>query len=54
MQTNEEQEKIDQILRNGAGKQWDPQVIDAFFRVRDDIRKITQNQPDLLEAAITL
>jgi putative nucleotidyltransferase with HDIG domain len=48
------EEKIEQILRNGAGKQWDPQVINAFFRVRDDIRKITQNQPDLLEATMTL
>ena len=45
------EEKIEQILRNGAGKQWDPEVIDAFFRVHEDIRKITQNQPDLLEAA---
>jgi putative nucleotidyltransferase with HDIG domain len=48
------EEKIDQVLRNGAGKQWDPQVIDAFFRVREDIRKVTQNQPAPLEAAMTL
>jgi putative nucleotidyltransferase with HDIG domain len=47
------EEKIDQILRNGAGKQWDPEVIDAFFRVRNDIRKITKNQPEQLEAAMT-
>ncbi len=46
------EEKIEQILRNGAGKQWDPEVIGAFFRVRDDVRKITQNQPELLEAAM--
>ncbi|MCC6493293.1 MAG: HD-GYP domain-containing protein [Pirellulales bacterium] len=25
------QEQIDQILRAGAGKQWDPEVVDAFF-----------------------
>jgi putative nucleotidyltransferase with HDIG domain len=48
------EEKIEQILRNGAGKQWDPEVIDAFFRAIDDIHKITQNQPEPLEAAISL
>ena len=29
--------KIESILKNGRGKQWDPRVIDAYFRVRDDI-----------------
>ncbi len=48
------EEKIEKILRNGAGKQWDPQVVDAIFRARDDIRKITQNQPEPQEAALTL
>lgn len=32
--------QIDEILRAGAGKQWDPEVVDAFFRARDDIRRI--------------
>jgi putative nucleotidyltransferase with HDIG domain len=32
--------RLDQVLREGAGKQWDPEVIDAFFRARDDIRII--------------
>ncbi len=45
---------MDPILRAGAGQQWDPEVIDAFFSVREDIRKITQNQPEMLEAAMTL
>jgi putative nucleotidyltransferase with HDIG domain len=35
-------EKIDHILRAGAGKQWDPKVIDAFFQARDDIREIVR------------
>jgi HD-GYP domain-containing protein (c-di-GMP phosphodiesterase class II) len=48
------EEKIERILRNGAGKQWDPEVINAFFRAREDIQKIIQNQPDPLEAAIPL
>ena len=40
-------EKVDEILRAGAGQQWDPQVVDAFFRVRDDIRRISmaERQP---------
>ena len=33
-------EKIDRILRGGAGQQWDPEVIDAFFRARGDLREI--------------
>ncbi|HEV3340908.1 MAG TPA: HD domain-containing phosphohydrolase [Pirellulales bacterium] len=32
---------LDEILRNGSGKQWDPTVVDAFFRARDDIRAIS-------------
>ena len=30
-------EKVEQILREGAGSQWDPQVIEAFFQARDEI-----------------
>ncbi|MGD0382854.1 MAG: HD domain-containing phosphohydrolase [Thermoguttaceae bacterium] len=48
------EEKIVQILHNGAGKQWDPEVINAFFRAREDIQKIIRNQSDPLEASIPL
>ena len=34
-------EKVDSILREGAGRQWDPKVIDAYFSARDDIRRIS-------------
>jgi len=37
-------EKIEQILRAGAGQQWDPEVVGAFFRARDDIRRISHQQ----------
>jgi HD-GYP domain-containing protein (c-di-GMP phosphodiesterase class II) len=47
------EEKIERVLRNGAGKQWDPRVVDAYFRVRDEIQRIAQNQPDVVEAAIS-
>ncbi|GAB4129655.1 HD domain-containing phosphohydrolase [Thermopirellula anaerolimosa] len=37
-------EKIEEILRHGAGKQWDPAVVDAFFHAKDDIVKITESE----------
>ena len=33
-------EKAESILQENRGPQWDPQVLDAFFRRRDDIREI--------------
>jgi len=42
-------EKLDAIFQAGAGKQWDPDVVAAFFRAREDIRKITNNNPDPVE-----
>ncbi|OYV88500.1 MAG: two-component system response regulator, partial [Planctomycetia bacterium 21-64-5] len=36
-----EDNKLDGIIRSGAGKQWDPDVVEAFFRARDDIRAIS-------------
>jgi HD-GYP domain-containing protein (c-di-GMP phosphodiesterase class II) len=35
-------EKLDAILRDGAGKQWDAAVVDAFFAVRGEIRDIAK------------
>jgi HD-GYP domain-containing protein (c-di-GMP phosphodiesterase class II) len=32
--------KVESILRDGAGKQWDAKVVDAFFRARDAVRAI--------------
>ncbi|MEX0714889.1 MAG: HD domain-containing phosphohydrolase [Pirellulales bacterium] len=37
--------KLDAIIRAGAGQQWDPRVVEAFFRVRDDIRAISGRGP---------
>ncbi len=42
-------ERVDQILREGAGQQWDPDVIDAFFRVREDIRRLCREEEQSLE-----
>lgn len=44
-----EDEKLDGIFRKGAGVQWDPDVVDAFFRCRDDIRRISQRNPDPID-----
>lgn len=33
-------EKLEGILRDGRGTQWDAEIIDAYFRCRDDIRNI--------------
>ncbi len=41
-------EKVEEILRDGSGRQWDPAVIDAYFAIRDDIRAITQLERDPL------
>jgi HD-GYP domain-containing protein (c-di-GMP phosphodiesterase class II) len=40
-------EKLDRILREGAGRQWDVQVVEAAFQVRDELRKIgrTEREP---------
>jgi HD-GYP domain-containing protein (c-di-GMP phosphodiesterase class II) len=35
-------DRVDQILREGAGIQWDPLVIDAYFRCRDRLAAIRQ------------
>lgn len=33
-------EKLESILRQNSGSQWDPRVIDAYFRARAEIRKV--------------
>jgi len=35
-------EKLDAIFRSGAGKQWDAEVVEAFFEIRDEIRRIAK------------
>lgn len=37
-------EKVEEIFRKGAGQQWDPQVIEAYFRCRDDILHIARQE----------
>jgi putative nucleotidyltransferase with HDIG domain len=35
-------EKIDQIFREGSGSQWDPEVVAALFRIRDQVREVSR------------
>lgn len=42
-----DEEKLDSILRDGAGKQWDADVVAAFFRARADVRQIAQSESTL-------
>ena len=37
-------DKVDEILRGGSGSQWDPTVVDAYFRAADDIFGIIQRE----------
>lgn len=36
--------KVDEIFREGSGKYWDPEVVAAFFKAKDDIRAISQRE----------
>lgn len=42
-------ERIEEILRDGAGKQWDRRVIDAYFAVREDITAISRVEREPLD-----
>jgi putative nucleotidyltransferase with HDIG domain len=42
-------EKLDAILREGAGKQWDPKIVEAAFQVREELRRIGKEERHPLE-----
>lgn len=42
-------EEIEAIFREGAGEQWDPAVIDAYFTAREDIAAISRVQREPLD-----
>ncbi len=37
-------EKVNEIFQNGAGQQWDPEVIGAYFSAYDDIVEIARHE----------
>lgn len=38
-------ERAESIIRDGAGKQWDPTIVEAFFAAIDDIKSLCAGQP---------
>ena len=36
-------EKIDEIFKSGSGQQWDPTIVEAFFRSRQEVREIVSS-----------
>ena len=44
-----DEDKVDSILQHGAGEQWDAEVIDAFFKAREDIRGITDEEGEPIQ-----
>ena len=42
-------EKLDSILKDGCGKQWDPAIVEAAFQVREELRMIGQEERHPLE-----
>jgi putative nucleotidyltransferase with HDIG domain len=46
-------EQLDTILRSGAGKQWDARIVEAVFRVREDLRRICRSERKLLSLDVT-
>jgi len=45
--------KVEAILKEGAGAQWDPQVIEAFFRILPEIRGICGSAEIHTQAILT-
>jgi HD-GYP domain-containing protein (c-di-GMP phosphodiesterase class II) len=45
-------EKLDKILREGAARQWDAEVIEAVFQVRDELRKISHSEREPLSLEV--
>jgi HD-GYP domain-containing protein (c-di-GMP phosphodiesterase class II) len=45
-------EKLDSILRGGAGRQWDAKVIDAVFQVRDELRNIGHSDREPIDLEV--
>lgn len=40
-------EKLDSVFTAGAGKQWDAEVVQAYFAARDEIRRIAHSNGEL-------
>lgn len=43
-------DQVEKILRQGAGRQWDPDLIDVYFENRDEIARVSNYHEDFHEA----
>jgi hypothetical protein len=41
-------DRLEDILRKGSGHQWDPQVVDAFLKVKEEILEIARKEREAL------
>ncbi|MEM8866044.1 MAG: HD-GYP domain-containing protein [Planctomycetota bacterium] len=41
-------EKLDAILRAGAGRQWDPEVVEGYFEAHAEVRRISATERETL------
>lgn len=46
-------ERVEEILREGSGSQWDPEVVDAYFAAREDILEISRLERDPLDLDVS-
>jgi response regulator RpfG family c-di-GMP phosphodiesterase len=45
-------EKVYKIFREESGKYWDPEVIEAFFNIKDEIRVIAERERAQISAQV--
>ena len=45
-------DKLDKILHDGAGRQWDAKVVEAVFQVRDELRKIGHSDREPIDLEV--
>lgn len=46
-------EKVEAILKDGAGKQWDARIVDAYFAAREDIAAISRLEREPLDLDVS-
>jgi HD-GYP domain-containing protein (c-di-GMP phosphodiesterase class II) len=45
-------DKLDKILHDGAGRQWEAEVVEAVFQVRDELRKIGHSDREPIDLEV--
>lgn len=45
-------DKLDAIMQEGAGKQWDAKIVEAFFQVRSEVRQIAEKHVEGFDPSV--